>query len=116
MIPCELMVSRVLPVIRRVAAVKLAKKMKQKEIAVELGITEAAVSQYLAKRRGSHGAFVEKVVEKSVEKFIDKRLPCAEKICTICRDLRLSGSLCVIHAKKHPSFNARGCRVCYSVC
>ncbi len=116
MIICEIMVSRVLPVIRRIAAVRLARRMKQKDIAAELGITEAAVSQYLAKRRGSHGAFVEKMVEKSIEKFIDKRMSYAEKICTICRDLRSTGSLCAIHVKRNPSFDARGCRICYSVC
>ncbi|MDD5502247.1 MAG: helix-turn-helix domain-containing protein [Candidatus Thermoplasmatota archaeon] len=51
--PCELIVWYVLPSIRRDLATKLKKKgMAQKDIAEKLGITPAAVSQYLKSRRG----------------------------------------------------------------
>ncbi|MCX6767627.1 MAG: hypothetical protein NTY90_02765 [Candidatus Micrarchaeota archaeon] len=116
MIPCELMVSRVLPVIRSVAASRLAKTKKQKEIAEELGITEAAVSHYLSKRRGNYGGVVGKAVAKSVDKFIGKKMPHAEKVCAVCRDLRSSGALCAIHAEKNPSFDVRGCMICRNAC
>jgi len=116
MIPCELMAFNVIPVIRRVAAVKMSEKMKQKDVAAELGITEAAVSQYLSKKRGDHGSFVEKIVARSVEKFSGEEMTCAERVCAICRDLRATRSLCRIHMKKNPSFDTRSCGVCKTAC
>ena len=116
MIPCELMVSRVLPVMRRLVATKMAGSMKQKEVAAALGITEAAVSHYLAKKRGNHWNAIEKTVEKSVEKIIGLDLSYPEKVCAVCRDLRRSGAFCAIHLEQNPSFASRGCKTCYSVC
>ncbi len=112
MILCELMSTKVVPVIRRVSAVKMAGRMKQKEIAAELGITEAAVSHYLSKRRGSHGSAVERAVGRSVEKFLGRGMTHSERVCAVCRDLRASGDLCLIHAETSPSFKTRGCRIC----
>jgi len=116
MIACELMAFKVIPVIRRAAAVKMAGKMKQKQIAEELGITESAVSQYLSKKRGNHGSFIEKIVEKSVDKFAGEEMAHSERVCAICRDLRATRSLCLIHAKKNPSFDTRGCDACKAAC
>ena len=51
--PCENVVWYVLPAIRSELAKELAKVMSQKEISEILGITQAAVSQYVSNKRGS---------------------------------------------------------------
>jgi len=51
--PCENVVWYVLPAIRSELAKELAKAMSQKEISEILGITQAAVSQYISNKRGS---------------------------------------------------------------
>ncbi len=51
--PCENVVWYVLPAIRSELAKELAKVMSQKEISKILGITQAAVSQYVSNKRGS---------------------------------------------------------------
>ena len=52
-VPCENVVWYVLPAIRSELAKDLAKAMTQKEISEILGITQAAVSQYISDKRGS---------------------------------------------------------------
>ncbi len=51
--PCENVVWYVLPAIRSELAKELAKVMSQKETSEILGITQAAVSQYVSNKRGS---------------------------------------------------------------
>lgn len=52
--PCETVVWDVLPVIRKEVAKKLIEKhgFTQRKVAQKLGLTEAAVSRYLSKKRG----------------------------------------------------------------
>lgn len=52
-VPCENVVWYVLPAIRSELAKELAKVISQKEISEILGITQAAVSQYVSNKRGS---------------------------------------------------------------
>ncbi len=51
--PCENVVWYVLPAIRSELSKELAKVISQKEISEILGITQAAVSQYVSNKRGS---------------------------------------------------------------
>lgn len=53
-IPCEIVVWQVLPLIRRELAKELVRShnMSQAEVARKFGITDAAVSQYLTRKRG----------------------------------------------------------------
>ena len=52
---CEIAVWNVLPVIRRELACTLVEEygMKQTEVARRFGLTEAAISQYMKRKRGS---------------------------------------------------------------
>ena len=52
--PCEIIVWQILPVIRKEFAKSLIEnhKLTQRKVAEKLGITEAAVSRYLSKKRG----------------------------------------------------------------
>jgi hypothetical protein len=55
-IPCEIVVWHVLPMIRREIAKELVNthSMSQAEVARKFGVTDAAISQYLKKKRGDN--------------------------------------------------------------
>lgn len=118
MISCELLITKFLPAIRRQTAMLLLKKGKtQREIAKELDITEAAVSQYVAKRRASPGdRLLNRIVAEAVGRY-DCRKTFAENVCSICRNLRDSRRLCAIHVRdagKRPERTV--CRICLNSC
>jgi len=87
--PCELIVWYVLPAIRRDLAVKLKEKgMPQKEIAEKLGVTAAAVSQYVKSRRGK-SEIESKEMEKQIEALAceiatGEKTDLRSKICGVC--------------------------------
>lgn len=63
--PQEIGVWYILPAIRKELAFELNKQgLKQTEIAVRLGITKAAVSQYLANKRASNVKFGPRIKEQ----------------------------------------------------
>ena len=63
--PQEIQVWYILPALRRQLAITLRKEgMKQKEIATAIGLTEAAVSQYLKKKRGEETHFSKDVLDE----------------------------------------------------
>jgi len=84
----------VLPQIRAELARELVKKgLSQKEVAEKLGLTPAAVSQYLHKKRGEKSSILEKyrkIIEKAAE---DISKPSSERkvssiICHCCTKAR----------------------------
>ncbi len=101
--PCMIVVKYLLPAIRAKIAENLVIKynLKSKEVAEKLGLTEAAISQYINSKRGMKGI---KILEKSegVTKMIDeltykiatKQMSFDEEIeiiCNICKTLRKEG-------------------------
>ena len=70
-IPCELVVWYVLPMIRREVSKELVYThgMTQAEVARKFGVTDAAISQYLKKKRGDNS-----IIEESpmYPKFIEE--------------------------------------------
>lgn len=93
--PCEAAVWVIIPAIRREIVRILVEEMSmmQREVVELLGITEAAVSQYLNGKRGVgvkiSGDLREKVREVAV-KVAEKgdASPLAEKTCELCRMVR----------------------------
>ncbi|MEM2029794.1 MAG: helix-turn-helix domain-containing protein [Archaeoglobaceae archaeon] len=94
------MVKYILPAIRAMVAKELIERgYKIKEVAEMLGLTQAAVSQYLASKRGKRGSeFLEKndEVKKIVAEIADavskeEDAKSEEYLCRICRAMR--GSL-----------------------
>ncbi len=67
--PCEYMMWNGLPVIRKEIAESMIKNygLNQKETAIKLGLTPAAVCQYLSKKRGKI-----KIVDESILAEINK--------------------------------------------
>ena len=89
-IPCEIITWYVLPVIRKELAVLLVKNhnMSQKEAASLLGVTDAAVSQYLSKKRGNASFCIanKNVFEESAQR-IANGASAKEEICHLCKFL-----------------------------
>ena len=95
--PCEIIVWNVLPSIRAALVEELVKSgISQKEVSKMLGITPAAVSQYVSKKRGHKIDFKDDIKEEIkrlardiIRGGIDNP---ALEICKICMMLRADES------------------------
>jgi len=96
--PCEIIVWDVLPGIRAALAEELVKNgISQKEASKMLGITPAAVSQYVSKKRG-YKIDVKDAVKDEIKKLANDVMQgdiddLALRICAICMKLRMEGGL-----------------------
>jgi len=89
--PCEYILWNGLPVIRKEIAESMMSDfgLNQKEAAEKLGMTPAAVCQYLSKKRGNTAIDNEELLKEislSAERIIrDKEADVVEETCRICR-------------------------------
>lgn len=96
--PCEVIIWYVLPGIRREITKNLLKNgLSQKEVAKKLGITDAAVSQYLSEKRGRVEIKNKKIlaeIKKSAERIIagDESMM-IEETCRICNLIKSSKTM-----------------------
>mgnify|MGYP001287903334 CR=1 FL=1 len=98
MILCELIAKELLPTIRRQTALFLdSRGMPRKGIAEEIGISEAAVSQYFSKKRGKRMGELDSLVGNYISKKYDLGKPFDENVCMLCTHLRKNGKLCYVH-------------------
>lgn len=116
-VPCELIIWVVLPAIRREFAKILVEdfNLTQKEVAVKLGVTESAVSQYLKLKRGKELKFNRKIfreIKKAMGEISksEKQSLLIEKICYICALVRNYGVLCELHRADNRKL--RDCDIC----
>ena len=92
--PCEYMQWHGLPIIRKELVKSLIKNygLNQKETAQMLGITPAAVSQYLSKKRGNINIVDQHIISEinnSAETIINNGPSCViSEICRICSILK----------------------------
>jgi predicted transcriptional regulator len=103
--PQEIEVWYVIPAIRRELAKEMARsKLKQKDIAKLLGLTEPAVSQYLKSKRAKDIKF-EKIIQSRINvaahNIMKDNKNMIFEIQDICEKVRKSGSLCKIACKYH---------------
>ena len=95
--PCEYMMWNGLPVIRKEIAESMINNygLSQKEAAEKLGVTPAAVSQYLSKKRGKIKIIDNHIlieIQKSAEKIIEHgNSAVVTETCRICRILLSKG-------------------------
>lgn len=113
--PCEIVVSKVLPAIRTVLVKDLIDRhgFSQKEVSEELGVTQAAVSQYLGSVRGdaelerkfSNSEIFEKIRDLSDEIASGnlERSQILEEFCDICETMRKKGIFREIYSDNAPS-------------
>ena len=88
--PCETIVWEILPMIRKEFAKTLIKDygFTQRKAADVLGLTEAAVSQYISKKRGKQNILkrnLQKEIKKSVQQIIKGNVQTVvHETCRIC--------------------------------
>jgi predicted transcriptional regulator len=97
--PCEIIVWNVVPLIRREFAQNLINKHKlnQRETADKLGITEAAVSRYVAGKRAALGITNKKIlkeIQHSTNRILKENgTSIIEETCRICRLIKKTESI-----------------------
>jgi uncharacterized protein len=114
--PQEIEVWYIIPAIRR----EIAKEMKslgvsQVKISKTFGLSSAAISQYLSKKRGKNVEFpleINKLVKAASKRLKEDPKCITEEIQKIVSEIRNSGLLCDYH-KKYSSIT-KGCNVCMS--
>lgn len=108
-IPCEIVVWYVLPTIRREIAKELVigHGMKQADVARRFEVTDAAISQYLKKKRGEneiiqnseHYAIFLKEVKNSSKMIAEEGADFATEMCRLCSIVKGCGMLAEIYEK-----------------
>ncbi len=106
-IPCELVVWYVLPTIRRDLAKELVEVhgMSQAKVARVFGVTNAAVSQYLKKKRGSNPVIenapdyhiFEEEIKNASKRIAKEESDFSTEICNICTAVKKAGILSRIY-------------------
>ncbi|MFW9798962.1 MAG: transcriptional regulator [Candidatus Thorarchaeota archaeon] len=120
--PCESIVSAILPALRSLIAKELTEQLafSQVEAARKMGTTQAAISQYLSRKRGNqltdtleeipevksavHNVAADLAVEESL--IVDS----IEAICDLCRVLRNDSVVCALH--RNTTELPQGCQAC----
>jgi uncharacterized protein len=112
--PQEIEVWYIIPALRREVAKSMVDLgLTQKEIAKIMGITEAAVSQYIHSKRAKEVVFREPVLEeikKSAESIANGRLMIPEML-RLTKLTEVKQVMCDLH-KKHDN-NLHDCETCF---
>lgn len=113
--PQEVEVRYVLPTIRKEFASQLEKKgVARTEIAKILGITPAAVTMYLNKKRALHVNLTgdgKDEVKKSVTRILEETSSPYEEIYRISKILTVNRTICQIH-RSFDKDVPRDCKIC----
>ena len=120
--PCEVVSKFLLPAVRALIARKLIEKhgFTQVEAASKLGLTQSAMSRYIALERGQKIGNIKEVRRLTgaiAENIAKSQLSQEEvnlKMCDICTAFRKSGKLCGLHKHIIPTLSKK-CRICYEI-
>ncbi len=112
--PQEVEVWYALPAIRRELSFFLKQEgLEQKKIANIMGLTEAAVSQYINKKRGKDITFedhLKKEIHTSAKAIVKNNDVFLEETQRILQLLRNDGTICKLH-EAH-GYSSAHCRIC----
>ena len=119
-LPQEIEVRYIIPAIRGKLAHMFIEEMKvsQKEAAKLLGLTEAAISQYVHGKRGNEVVFSESVLEeirksaKIIVKEKGDRRKLLGEIYRICQLATVKQILCDMHRKQSKGLET--CTICFN--
>lgn len=113
--PQEIEVFYLIPTIRRELAVQFKKQqIRQRKIAELLGVTEAAISQYINKKRASEvelGNEVRKEIEKAAGK-ISNPIEAIGEVQRILQYIKKTRLICKYHHKFMKGI-PKDCSVCF---
>jgi len=116
---CESFV-RITPALRSAIARTLIEKYKlsQSEVAIKLGVSQPAVSQYLKNIRGMQSKMlrnpaVEEEINKVCEKMVKENKTLYAEFCELCKNLRHRRLICQMCG---PQTSREICDKCGEVC
>jgi len=122
LVPCEVAVKCVLPVIRAMIAIELTTKqnLKQEVAARLLGVSQPAISLYQRKIRGTaidleNDRRIKRLIEETATRLAKDKMTHREfiiQMCEICRTIRAKGLLCKMHKAFDPSIDVEKCELC----
>lgn len=120
-LPSELVVDRFLPTVRAMLAERLAARgLTQREIASNLGVTQAAVSKYVGGDGGGDDRFrddpetvatVDRIADGLADDEMDGYDALAELLALV-RRLEDRGPICELHEEEMPVLRGLGCDLC----
>jgi predicted transcriptional regulator len=121
-LPYEIIHRSVVPAIRYMTAINLIEKhgFTQKEAASKLGVTQAAISNYVRRTRAvavkiDSVKHVKESVEKLTELLLDGDVnnpEITETFTEICEYMRKKRLLCSFHKKMEPEYTIDKCHAC----
>ncbi|OUJ18525.1 putative transcriptional regulator [Methanonatronarchaeum thermophilum] len=108
--PCEIIVLHVLPSVRAQISKDLVEMgMSQQKISEIIGITPAAISQYVSGKRGYEmefkGEVRHKIQDFAQQTYEQGNADTLEGICNICDVIKENGILCNLHDKYEEQSN-----------
>jgi len=120
--PCEVVSKYLLPAVRALIARKLIEKYDytQVDAASKLGLTQSAMSRYIALDRGQKIRNIKEAqrltgdIAKNIAKSLLSQEEVILKMCDVCITFRKSGALCGLHRHIVPTISKK-CRVCYEI-
>jgi len=120
--PCMVVVQHILPALRLEITQELVEKygMKRSDAAAKMGITPAAVTQYLSRARGGSATTLLEGSGKVMEIVdeLSRDIAAGEspldilllKLCRACAAARSEGLICQLHRESMPGLiDIRGC-------
>ena len=115
--PQEVEVWYIIPALRREIAKSMIDdfKLRQKQVAVHMDITEAAVSQYLSLKRANEVVFSNAVldeVKKSAKKIVENQKLLVPEMIRLTRLTGVKHVMCDLHKKQDVNL-PEGCDVCF---
>jgi len=120
-LPSEIVVERFLPTARAMLARELADRgLTQQAIADHLGVTQAAVSQYLrgdatVEDRFADDERMQATVERIADGFADGSMDGYEALAEmldLVREFEDRGPICAVHEDEMPALEGMGCDLC----
>jgi len=122
LVPCEVAVKCVLPVVRAMIAKELMMKhkLKQVETAKLLGVSQPAISLYFRERRGKaidleNESDITPLIENLAASLANGNLSPEDFIsafCEICATIREKGLMCKLHKAFDPTIDIEKCGIC----
>jgi len=114
--PQEIEVWYIIPALRReLAKCMIGLGLAQKQIAEKMGLTEAAVSQYLSSKRAKDVIFSNAIldeIKKSADRIIENKKNIVSEMVRLTNLTSVKHVMCDLH-KKHDVNLPSGCDVCF---
>ncbi len=125
LLPAEIESKSLIPALRAILAKKLAEdhKIREDEISKMLGVTQAAVSNYIRGTRGDPKLIQKLLVEEQVSKMIDELSDSLasdmaytpsnlSKFIGLCNYIKSSLLICDIHHNLETNIDEKVCKEC----